>query len=454
MKYNRFYIAIFLLVIGNLAFAGGITGEVIDGSDNQPISGATVAIAGTSLSAVTDEYGRYTIANMPVGECTLKIKHKGYPVKYRSVRLLKVYPYDIGINRIKMGTYIRPDVKGPLPIKTIKINSKQLKQTHITPHLNTEIILNTNLIYCATFQIAWNSLQNNFIKEPIKIAGNKWDCEQLNKQEITETDLDSNSYLAIAGILSKKLLQRINSELSRKFGSNAPPKVDEAINPSGSSIFSYCYLCKDLVFRGKFSKEEVPLFFIVSNKKSLIQSFGFANCEPNKQKEVLKQVEILYHNSNDDFAIRLKTTSDNDELMLVKMDPKNTLNMTIEQVNNNIKAHYVSAIKKEERLMIPCLDYDIIHTFDKISSKYFLNKKWSRWVISEAIQQIRFKLNESGALLKSEARITATIGMPMMPKEERKFIFDKPFLIMLRKKGSNLPYFAMWVGNAELLCKY
>lgn len=30
-------------------------------------------------------------------------------------------------------------------------------------------------------------------------------------------------------------------------------------------------------------------------------------------------------------------------------------------------------------------------------------------------------------------------------------IFDKPFLIMLKRAGAKSPYFALWVANVELL---
>jgi len=35
----------------------------------------------------------------------------------------------------------------------------------------------------------------------------------------------------------------------------------------------------------------------------------------------------------------------------------------------------------------------------------------------------------------------------------RRFVFDKPFLIVMKKRGAERPFFVMWVANAELLCK-
>jgi hypothetical protein len=60
-----------------------------------------------------------------------------------------------------------------------------------------------------------------------------------------------------------------------------------------------------------------------------------------------------------------------------------------------------------------------------------------------------FKLDEKGAVLKSKAYIE--IAAAAAPKQRKHLIFDKPFFIYLNKKGSERPYFAIWVGNAELL---
>jgi hypothetical protein len=59
---------------------------------------------------------------------------------------------------------------------------------------------------------------------------------------------------------------------------------------------------------------------------------------------------------------------------------------------------------------------------------------------------IQFRLDRSGAELKSEAKLYAK----PMPKE---FIFDRPFLICVKKRGAEHPFFVMWVDNVELLSK-
>jgi hypothetical protein len=33
------------------------------------------------------------------------------------------------------------------------------------------------------------------------------------------------------------------------------------------------------------------------------------------------------------------------------------------------------------------------------------------------------------------------------------YLFDKPFLVYMKKRGAEHPFFVMWVDNAELLDK-
>ena len=74
------------------------------------------------------------------------------------------------------------------------------------------------------------------------------------------------------------------------------------------------------------------------------------------------------------------------------------------------------------------------------------NPRFDGLALSLTKQQIRFKLDETGAALKSESFVF--LGRP------RFLVFNKPFLIMIQRKGSKVPYFALWVANAELLVPF
>ena len=60
------------------------------------------------------------------------------------------------------------------------------------------------------------------------------------------------------------------------------------------------------------------------------------------------------------------------------------------------------------------------------------------------MQSIRFTLNRGGAELASEAKV---IYMPI----PRVFVIDGPFLLVVRKRGADHPFLALWVEDPELL---
>jgi len=78
-----------------------------------------------------------------------------------------------------------------------------------------------------------------------------------------------------------------------------------------------------------------------------------------------------------------------------------------------------------------------------------IKKSQEDLVIFKALQNIRFRLDEKGAELKSEAILRG--GCAGGPESKRIMVFDRPFLLMLRMKGRPTPYFAMWVGHPEIL---
>ena len=53
--------------------------------------------------------------------------------------------------------------------------------------------------------------------------------------------------------------------------------------------------------------------------------------------------------------------------------------------------------------------------------------------------------------LRSESHISFGCAAEAPPPRNRVMIFNKPFLIMLQRSDAKMPYFALWIGNAELL---
>ncbi len=325
-----------------------------------------------------------------------------------------------------------------------------LPVTKITPTLQSQITNNQNSIYCGTFQLAWNELQNEIIKEKIRLNGASQTVTLLNQQSFTKENLSSKDYVAMANYLTPKFLEKLNQNLKSKFGTEAP-SVNE--KPMPNAILSYAFLYKNLKFALPFENLSDKLTFMSNNQKTSVQAFGIKKYQ-DELSAVAKQVQILNYQNPNDFIIKLNTNVPREELILAKIKPESTLAATIAKVESRIKNTPAEpALKEDESLQIPKIDFLIDHNYEELEGKSFLNKGWKNWQISKAKQWIKFQLNETGATVKSEAKIIMYGCPPPGAKDQlRSFIFDQPFLVYLKESGKK-PYLAVWINNTELLVK-
>ncbi len=64
---------------------GTINGHVRDVSSLAPVAGAQVSVEGTSLGALTNNLGRFTIPNVPAGQHTVRVQYLGYGAREQSI---------------------------------------------------------------------------------------------------------------------------------------------------------------------------------------------------------------------------------------------------------------------------------------------------------------------------------------------------------------------------------
>jgi len=94
------------------------------------------------------------------------------------------------------------------------------------------------------------------------------------------------------------------------------------------------------------------------------------------------------------------------------------------------------------------MHWRVSHHFKELEGKdkQFLNPELSSLYLDTAFQMIQFRLDRSGAELSSESKAFVA----PIPSH---FYFNRPFLIILKKRDVKHPFFVMWVDNAELLDK-
>lgn len=332
--------------------------------------------------------------------------------------------------------------------KLLTARADQLQATTITPHLEAPIELGRSVLWCATFQLAWNEVcalvgeDIHFNDEPPMVA-------ILNKKSATNDDLDEASYVALAGFVRDGIYDEIPKALERKFRGAARPHLlpDPAVAPRPQDIVAYAYLFKNLEFPTPFERLGEPLDFAGTR----VECFGIGHEHKPDHERLYPQVRILYYNDPDDFAVELLTKSKGDRLLLAKRRPAATLLETVEATEEKIAASEPSGATEGDILIIPKFNFDLTRSYDELLMRHLVvtNPSVAKDLfVLAAIQNIRFQMDEKGVRLRSESHLQG--GAEKLPTV-RVMVFDKPFLVVLKREGAKAPYFALWVDNPELL---
>ena len=80
----------------------------------------------------------------------------------------------------------------------LRVDASRLKNTCVSPHLVAPITEGGNVLWCGTFQLAWNEVRT-LIGEDLHFAGKEPEMVAvLNKRQFLKSDLDEASYVAVA----------------------------------------------------------------------------------------------------------------------------------------------------------------------------------------------------------------------------------------------------------------
>lgn len=325
-----------------------------------------------------------------------------------------------------------------------------LLKTNITSHMEAPIQSGRNVVFCATFSIAWNRLKDEIIKEEIKVKTPVEIVPYLNKSLITESDMTAADYLAMAGLVENNIVGKINQGLQRKFGFDAW-LLDPHEYKDPATILAYAFLNKNMRFKNPFEDFKEPLYFVSENKRDEVAGFGVHQyLSQPEHSQMGDQVEILEYIDKGNFIIRLKAESSEDEIVLAKVAPDATLLNTYEKINSRIADSQPISLQKNDVLQIPKFDLALIQSYSTLLDVHLANKGFEDYFFAEAAQRINFKLDESGARVKSEGKIVLKKGGPI---DFKLLLFDSPFLLYLKKPDGRYPYLMMWIDNTGLLVK-
>lgn len=297
-------------------------------------------------------------------------------------------------------------------------------------------------VWCITFQLVWNDFIDKITNgKPVQlVGGNPVIADELNKQLYSKNDISEDSYYIKNGKISKNLKKQIEESIYKKFKEKSDILSLIDWNAKDSYLF-YAMLKKDFNFITAFDKLNSASFNSSTEK---VKYFGIKN---KSDKSLYKNLEVLFYDSADEYAVKL-LTKENEEVILYRTLKEDTFENYYSYIMSNST---FSEFTSKDVLIVPEIDVDKTISYDSLCGKRIVD---TDYVISQALQTIKFKMNNKGGSLKSEAAITVmrTALLPE-PTTPRFLLFDKPFVLFLKEQGKDKPYFAMKILNTDYLVK-
>lgn len=333
---------------------------------------------------------------------------------------------------------------------TVIERSEPRDDLSIVPTMQDEIT--EDGAWCATFQLVWNDMKNEVVKQDVVFNPQEQIAENLNKEEFTADMLSEEYYYKTYGLKTLELKAQIENGIMEKFNQTSDildmidwseEALNDPNNPYVNRYLFYAMLYREFEFLEEFNELENGTF---GNQYTDVEYFGIdLDADENKKSKMREQIDVLYYNSEVDFAIIINTKN-NDEVILCKNPEGSNFKQIYDNMNN--KANLYTGNKKMadiDQFKAPNLSFNQIREYTELQEKQFAIAGGRIGEIAKAIQSIEFELDARGGKIKSEAVIDVTDTLAVEPEEietPRYFFVDDTFTIFLREKGSNLPYFA------------
>lgn len=282
-----------------------------------------------------------------------------------------------------------------------------------------------NNLWVGTLDLAWKELEEKIGKEKIELEDeNLQIVDDLNTSTFTKEMLDSNDY-------------EINVE--RTTATNGY-KIEATLN-------------KKLNFLEGFDNFSDNYHWNFGDSEEKIKYFGINNASLESMN---KNVEILFYNKisdedlrSNDFAIKLKT-KEGDEIILYRTNDKKSFNEYYEDIKNKSKKYTGSTeFSGDDELRIPYVRVNGMISYNELYEKII--KDSDGLCILDVVQNVNFYLNEKGCNLTSKSTmVTEYLGINM---DTKYCYFQDDFIIFMKEKNSDTPYFALKVDNTDILEK-
>lgn len=292
--------------------------------------------------------------------------------------------------------------------------------------------------------IMWNELSKYLGEKPKSYLENSR-IELLNESvhKNYQAPIEDDYVVSHSGLLKDSIVQIINSDLERKFNShwNPPSWLSE------NALVSYSHLKKDVKF---FYNLDDDFYNQPFNGDIHVDYFGVKAGDTARSR---KDIIIYDYKSSNDFIVQIKCRDSLDEIYFAKIPMESTLIDAYQRVLERLNSDKIELFNGGDVLKIPYIKFDTTINYTDIEGTSFSNELLDGKSFQHVSQRISFDLNQQGIKLESSAEGIIDFAEFDNPPP-RILAFDKPFLIIMKRKNSDLPYFMYWVAGVEFMNSY
>jgi hypothetical protein len=221
-------------------------------------------------------------------------------------------------------------------------DSKSLMQTLVVLTLDSPCPPGRNVVWCSSFQLAWNELKENVVGEPLEVVGAEDVAARLNAAPQSSLDLTPESFYAAAGWTKDGIVDKVKHDMAVKFPSRVLPDLDAY----GEGLLAYSYLKANVAFKHPFRQLVEGLTFTDSGGiKMQVAGFGLWEAHRLRYRDIREQVDVLYSQEEDrehpwelgEYALDLCKYSEPYQVVVARVERKGTLGDTLAYVGRQVE---------------------------------------------------------------------------------------------------------------------
>ena len=326
-----------------------------------------------------------------------------------------------------------------------KTDKKPSNAINVVATLDDEITGDS--AWCGTVNLIWNDFKS-YLKtdKPVQLSPEKElnIVANLNKSSFTSKELSDDHYYTNFGYATPNFRDEIKGDIRTKFDQKSDILDNLRWEEGSRRIVFYAMLYRNFNYPYKFEKLGKASFA----KKDNVEYFGVTK---SSDKDIKNQIDVLYYNNDSDYAVKI-LTKENDEVIFVRNPEGKTFGQIYENMNINANKFKGSTkLGDSDTFKAPMLKINEEKDYVDMKNVVMAAKDGEQYEIEKLIQTIKFRIDEEGGEIKSEAAMVVSKGMAISEaKEERNFNFDDEFVLFLKEKDKEKPYFATKVSTIDL----